>query len=151
MIFQTDICQDFINTECHRGGFEEQAVMGREGERPGQQTPGKTFVCGCLAVTCTQSGPALLCQAQPLLTVHGEESHSVKGPEWEDKSRPWEQVLWVISSHWQIYLFCLHLCYQGPGRNSFQNTLWHVLVSSYWEMMLLFGVIGSVSANTYFI
>lgn len=65
-----------------------------------------------------------------LLTVTPGATPGIEGLEWERRSSLREQVLWVICSHWQIYLFCVRVCHQGPGRNSFPNALWHVLVSS---------------------
>lgn len=78
---------------------------------------------------CTQFKPALFSHPLLLLTVDGWAIPGIKGPEWEHRGHPWEQALWIICSHWQIYLFCLHLCYQGPGRNFFPNVVWHVPVS----------------------
>lgn len=108
-----------------RAGCQEEGEWETSGRRPQVE-----HACeDAIPRIGTQLVVALFSHPLFLLTVTGEQSHSFQGPEWEYKSCPWEQVLWVIGSHWQIYLFCLHLCYQGPGRNSFPNVLWHVLVS----------------------
>lgn len=72
MVFQTGVCQDFIN-KYPQGAFEEQTVMDSEDKRPGQQTQVKGAQEDACVRMCTQPVPALFCPDLHLLTINGEE------------------------------------------------------------------------------
>lgn len=117
MVFQTADGQGFINTQwrsrSRREGEPEAWAADPRGNGPAEVPP-----------------PNLHWPPAPAPSHRGPGAiPGAKGPGWECRSHSWEQVLWVICPYWQIYLFCLHLCYQGPRRNFFPNAVWHVLVS----------------------
>lgn len=95
---------------------------------PGRQTPGELLMWRRLSENVHAVTTWLIWQSLSSLSL-GDRSCCFQRSDGEQKHCPWEQVLWVICLHWQIYLFCPYLCYQGPGRNSFPNVLWHTLVS----------------------
>lgn len=151
MVFQTGACQDFITNSALRGHLRSSlsgTVRTRDlGSRPRWKVQERRYLCEgvCSAGTCT-------------VLPRPASSHRQW---WRDPSvsKGWVRVQrlllrtgFVGNLFTLTDLFCLRLCYQGPGRNSFPNVLWHVLVSAVLgndAFFFFFGVIGTVSVNMY--